>query len=242
MAHPAAIPFALVDVFTDSPLAGNPLAVVPDAAGLEGEVLAKLAREFNLSETTFLYSPTVPTADWKLRSFTPSGVEVFGAGHNALGAWWWLAAMGRLVLQDPLSRFHQQLGQAVLPVSIQVQSGRPRAIGMQQERPTFGRRAGDATELTAALGLAPADLALDLPAQVVSTGVAHLLVPVRRTALERASPQPTLPALVQALGGEGCYVFTLDTQDTSAVAEARFFSPGVGISGGSGDGYGGRPP
>jgi PhzF family phenazine biosynthesis protein len=86
------IPFAFVDVFTDAPLAGNPLAVVPYFPGLDDATFARLAREFNQSETTFLFPPTKSGADWLLRSFTPTGVEVFGAGHNAMGAWWWLAS------------------------------------------------------------------------------------------------------------------------------------------------------
>src|SRR5689334_16869068 len=81
--------FHLVDVFADEPLAGNPLAVVPDADALDEAVMRRIAREFNQTETTFLLAPSLPDADWRLRCFTPGGVEVFGAGHNALGAWWW---------------------------------------------------------------------------------------------------------------------------------------------------------
>jgi trans-2,3-dihydro-3-hydroxyanthranilate isomerase len=79
-------PFALVDVFAEAPLGGNPLAVV---AGPPAEaLLPRIAREFHQSETTFVMRPTRAAADWRLRSFTAAGVEVFGAGHNALGAWW----------------------------------------------------------------------------------------------------------------------------------------------------------
>lgn len=90
------VPFALVDVFADAPLTGNPLAVVADADGLEERAMRAVAREFNQSETTFVLRPTRPEARTRLRSFTPAGAEVVGAGHNALGAWWWLAATRRL--------------------------------------------------------------------------------------------------------------------------------------------------
>lgn len=230
MPAPSVVRFYLVDVFTDTPLTGNPLAVVPGAADLPDDLLGRLAREFNQSETTFLYPPSLPGADWRLRSFTPAGIEVFGAGHNALGAWWWLAESGHLSLDRPVNRFRQQLGFAVLPVCVRAESGRPVAVGMEQERPTFGAVAKDHGVLAAALGLMPGDLREDLPSQVVSTGVGHLLVPVRRGALDRAKPQGPLVSLVQKLGGEGCYVFTLDTHHPAVAAEARFFSPGVGIA------------
>jgi predicted PhzF superfamily epimerase YddE/YHI9 len=92
----------MIDVFAYQPLNGNPLALVIDAQELSQETMQRIAREFNQSETTFLLPPTRPQADWRLRCFTPAGIEVSGAGHNALGAWWWLAEAGRL---HPLGPF-----------------------------------------------------------------------------------------------------------------------------------------
>ena len=80
-------PFYFVDVFAARPLTGNPLSLVPDADGLDEVQMRAIAREFNQSETTFLLRPSLPGATVRLRSFTPAGVEVGGAGHNALGAW-----------------------------------------------------------------------------------------------------------------------------------------------------------
>ena len=94
----ASVPFYLVDVFADAPLTGNTLALVAHAERLKESVMRAVAREFNQSETTFLLPPTRDGATWRLRSFTPSGAEVVGAGHNALGAWWWLATAGHLAL------------------------------------------------------------------------------------------------------------------------------------------------
>jgi PhzF family phenazine biosynthesis protein len=83
--------FHFVDVFAVEPLTRQfPLEVVEDAVDLTVDQLQRIAREFNQSETTFILPPTRPDADWRLRSFTAAGVEVFGAGgHNSLGAWWW---------------------------------------------------------------------------------------------------------------------------------------------------------
>jgi PhzF family phenazine biosynthesis protein len=112
------IPFHFVDVFAVEPLTGNSLAVVDGGAELSLELMQNIAREFNQSETTFVLPPTRADADWKLRSFTPKGVEVFGAGgHNTLGAWWWLAAAGRLDLGDA------RIGQANLCPSHKVAEG-----------------------------------------------------------------------------------------------------------------------
>src|ERR1700685_4372373 len=88
--------FYFVDVFATSPLTGNPLALVPDADELTDVQMRTIARAFNQSETTFLLRPSRSDAAWRLRSFTPIGTEVLGAGHNALGAWLWLADRERL--------------------------------------------------------------------------------------------------------------------------------------------------
>lgn len=70
--------FYLVDMFAQEPLCGNPLALVVNAQNLEQPTMQRIAREFNQSRTTFLLPPTKPQADWRLRSFTPMGAEVFG--------------------------------------------------------------------------------------------------------------------------------------------------------------------
>ncbi len=89
--------FTQVDVFTDTPLLGNPLAVVHDAQGLSDEEMAAFARWTHLSETTFLLPPTDPAADYRVRIFTPSRELPF-AGHPTLGschAWLEAGGVGR---------------------------------------------------------------------------------------------------------------------------------------------------
>jgi trans-2,3-dihydro-3-hydroxyanthranilate isomerase len=229
-----ALPFALVDVFADAPLTGNALAVVADAERLDEPVMRALAREFNQSETTFVLPPTQPGATWRLRSFTPTGAEVAGAGHNALGAWWWLAAAGRVELDaDGGAMLAQEIGGRVLPLEVMGRNGRPDAIVMEQAPAELGRTVTDRDELVRALGLDPGggDLLDDVPAQVVSTGVAHLLVCARdRAAVDRSRPDaPRLAAALAQVGGEGCYLYSADPVDSAAVAYARFFNPTVGI-------------
>jgi trans-2,3-dihydro-3-hydroxyanthranilate isomerase len=224
------IRFVFVDVFAPRPLTGNPVSVVPDADDLDLATQQAIAREFNQSETTFLLRPTTEEADWRLRSFTPIGAEVFGAGHNALGAWLWLVAAGRIPADR--SRFVQQIGDDLLPVEVRRTPGRSDVVSMDQSPPAFGNTVADPAELAAALGLPEADLVADRHAQVVSTGARHLLVPLRnRAAVDAAAPDGSrLAALLREVGGEGCYLYSLDPVDAfDAVAYARFFNPTMGI-------------
>ena len=92
--------FSQVDVFTDQPLLGNPVAVVHDADDLDDGQMAAFARWTNLSETTFLLRPSTADADYRLRIWTPGGELPF-AGHPTLGsAHAWLHAGGQPSLAD----------------------------------------------------------------------------------------------------------------------------------------------
>lgn len=230
--HDNAVSFFLVDVFAGRPLEGNPVAVVPDADRLTEAVMWQIATEFNQSETTFVMSPTRSEAHWRLRSFTPAGKEAFGAGHNTLGAWWWLAETGALALGDTGGRFTQEIGNSLLAVNITCESRQLVSVGMSQSPPEFGAVCGDLADLAGALGLTASDLAIGtLPAQVVSTGAPHLLVPLLdRATVDHARPDvPRLTSILRSLDGEGCYLFTRDTVRPDSVAHARFFNPTLGI-------------
>jgi trans-2,3-dihydro-3-hydroxyanthranilate isomerase len=221
-----------VDVFAHRPLAGNPLSLVPDADDLTEPQMRAIAREFNQSETTFVLRPSRTGATWRLRSFTPIGAEVFGAGHNALGAWLWLAHAGRIDLAAG-GELTQEIGAEVLPVEVSRGDDGLVTVTMDQSAPEFGGVAGDRAELAAALGLSAADLVPGEPAQVVSTGAGHLLVPITdRAAVDRARPvTDRLAAVLRQAGGEGCYLYSRDPVDPGdAVAYTRFFNPTMGIA------------
>lgn len=218
--------FFFVDVFAPRPLSGNPLAVVPDADDLAQEQMQAIAREFNQSETTFILRPSLPGADWQLRSFTPIGAEVGGAGHNALGACLWLAHER---LTGDRQDFVQQIGQDLLPVHIS-RDGEGFLISMDQTAPEFGAVVKDRDELAAGLGIAEDDLAEE-DAIVVSTGAGHLMAPMRDAAVvDRIRPDTArLSAVLEAVGGEGCYAYTTSAPQRDAHAYARFFNPTMGI-------------
>jgi trans-2,3-dihydro-3-hydroxyanthranilate isomerase len=221
--------FYWVDVFADQPLEGNPLALVPAADDLGTATMKAIAREFNQSETTFLVTPTKSGADYRLRSFTPDGSEVLGAGHNAMGAWIWLAASQKLTAGR--TDFSQQIGDDVLPVRIDYDAGGSIQVAMVQSPPRYIRKVDGSKELAASLGL-DADQLTARPSEVVSTGAEHLLVEtVDRAAVDRIAPDPSrLKTLLAATGAEGCYVYTTEKTTDGADAYARFFNPTVGIA------------
>ena len=223
--------FVLLDVFTDRALAGNPLPVVPQATGLSDDTMQALAREFNASETTFVLPPADRRATRRLRCFSPTH-EVFGAGHNALGAWWAIVAHGDVEVPDGETRLWQEIGDRVLPVDVSRDKGTLVRVAMTQAAPVITSGIPDLEVLAHALGLEA--FALNVPGfhpQVISTGATHLLVPARsledlaRVRVDAAQ----LTAVAKPLGCEGCYLFCLETREPGAVAHARAFFPGIGI-------------
>jgi trans-2,3-dihydro-3-hydroxyanthranilate isomerase len=128
--------------------------------------------------------------------------------------------------------FAQQIGGYVGSVEIFAEGGRPVSIVMTQATPEAGRIPSDLAQLARALGLGREDLATErLPAQVLSTEDAHLLVPITdRDAVDRVQPiAEDLFATLRSLDCEGCYVFSLDPRCEAADVYARFFNPADGL-------------
>ena len=190
--------YAILDVFAEAPLAGNPLAVFTDATGLSTETMQALARETNLSETTFIL-PRPPAVEGdrgvQVRIFTVQE-ELLFAGHPTLGTATWLH------LNHPIfrgaARITLDLPVGPIPVDFAPADDRPGIFGtMRQNDPVFGHiHAPEA--IAAALGLSIEDLDPALPIQTVSTGMAFCIVPLRslqtasRLNIPRASAQAYL--------------------------------------------------
>ena len=144
--------FHQVDVFSEQPLQGNPLAVIHAAEGLTDPQMAALARWTNLSETSFLLPPTEPAADYRVRIWTPGGELPF-AGHPTLGSCWaWLAAGG---VPKTADRIVQQCGVGLVTV-------RRDGARLAFAAPAL-RRSGPLDEallarIAAGLGLAPGEI------------------------------------------------------------------------------------
>lgn len=224
--------YKLVDVFTEKPLEGNQLAVVFEADNLSDEQMLAITREFNYSETTFVLPPRNSKASWRLRSFTLAE-EVFGAGHQTLGAWWAIAENNLVDLKAGENIVYQEIGDEIFPLEIYVESGKPQRILMTQSKPVFGEKFGDKAMLAAILNLNESDFSVEsLEPQAVSTGAFHFLVPVKNIeALKKVQVDAAkLIELAKPLGCHGCYLYTLETIDKNAAAHARAFFPGIGMN------------
>ncbi|MGH2466148.1 MAG: PhzF family phenazine biosynthesis protein [Candidatus Limnocylindrales bacterium] len=185
-----------VDVFTDRPLAGNPLAVFPEAARLSEVEMQALAAEMNLSETAFVLPPTpagrAAGAEYRVRIFMPRRELPF-AGHPVVGTAWVLADEGRLDLTGPVTEVRNELGVGVLPLTIaRDPDGRPGLVTMTQGQPRLLEPLGgpEQGELAAALGVGRDAFgwtaaggvlltAAEAPPRLISTGLPYLVVPFR---------------------------------------------------------------
>lgn len=214
------VPFRLVDVFTERPLAGNQLCVVPEPIGVSDELMQALAQEIGFAETTFVNESGGDR--YAMRIFTPGGELPF-AGHPTLGTAFVMVSEGRV--STPVTQV-VTAGEIRVEVDVDAHSAR-----MRQLAPKFGPEVEDLVELARALGLAAGDLALTegLTPQIVSTGLHQLIVPARDpAAVERAWPDlRTLLEVLVGAGADGCYLFALRPDGT---ALARFFAPGVGVA------------
>ena len=226
--------FIQVDVFTAIPFGGNPLAVFPDAGGLTTGEMVQLAREMNLSETTFVLPPQAPEADFKVRIFTPAAELPF-AGHPVVGTHWVLANLGRVELQEPVTRVRFELGVGVLPADLHVANGEVGRVVMTQDQPTFHAVLEDVADLAEGLGLpAGAITETGLPVQVVSTGVPQMMVPARSLADVQtlAADELNVAALnraCRAVGTECVMVFTTETERLESTVHVRMFAPLLGV-------------
>ena len=226
--------FVQVDVFTDVPFGGNPLAVFPEAEGLTSEEMQKLAREMNLSETTFVLPPEAPGADFKVRIFTPAAELPF-AGHPVVGTHWVLAHLDRVDLKAPVTEVRFELGVGVLPADLEVADGRVERVVITSDQPRFLTVLEDLTELVAGLGI-PAEAITDtgLPVQVVSTGIPALMVPVRSLAEVQALDTGSfnvaaLRRACEPVGTEIVLLFTFETERPEATVHVRMFAPALGV-------------
>jgi trans-2,3-dihydro-3-hydroxyanthranilate isomerase len=226
--------FLQVDVFTDRPFGGNPLAVFPDAGGLTTSEMQAIAREMNLSETTFVLPPDDPDAHFKVRIFTPAAELPF-AGHPTVGTHWVLAHLSRIPLYEPVTTVRFQLGVGVLPADLFVSSGQVDRVVMTQARPEFWGALKDVSDLAHGLGL-PKEAITDtgLPVQVVSTGVPQMMVPIRSLDEVRSLGAGTLnvAALNDAcapVGTDCVLVFAQETESADADVHVRVFAPALGV-------------
>jgi len=203
--------YVVADVFTDTPLAGNQLAVFTDARGLDDETMQRLAREMNFSESVFVF-PSESDGDALMRIFTPTA-EVPFAGHPTLGTAFVLA--GPMQLQ--VIRLETRSG--TVPVALERDEDRIVFGRMEQPLPTWQSYEG-AAELLAGLGLERSEL----PVELYDNGMHHVYVGLASED-EVAALRPDLSALADAPAVLGINCFA----GSATRWKTRMFSPSGGF-------------
>lgn len=211
--------FAQFDVFSSHPFEGNSLAVLPDARGLSDQQMQAIAREMNLSETTFIL-PREPQVERergvRVRIFTVQEELPF-AGHPTLGTAFLLRG------STGAAEVILDLNVGKVPVRFEEKSGQPVFGEMTQAEPKFSLTHDRETVVRAA-GLRDGDIDPSLPVQTVSTGLVFTVVPLRGLEVIRRLHVDLKNAseyLERAGGGKFFYFVTRETVDPAARLHAR---------------------
>jgi trans-2,3-dihydro-3-hydroxyanthranilate isomerase len=208
------VAYEIVDVFTDRPFAGNPLAVVHGAEHLATGQMQTLAREFNLAETIFILPPATPGATYRVRIFTTE-TELPFAGHPSVGAAVTLMRRGAF---GP-GRVVQECGAGLLPIDVTA-AGSATLTGGE---PTLGDPLDPAPLLTS-LGLTASDHAGLAAPRSAGCGLTWAFLPVRREALARVRLDMAA-ASSSAQADVSVFSWSAETRE----AHARVFVPGEAV-------------
>jgi trans-2,3-dihydro-3-hydroxyanthranilate isomerase len=194
-----------VDVFAEKSLAGNQLAVVLDADDIAEDLMQRIAKEMNISETTFVLAPVDPAHAARVRIFTP-GSELPFAGHPTVGTAWVLATEGLV----PGGGLEFVLEEGVGPVKVRgVKGPDGLTFWMTHPRLTFGRVERRRSQAAEAIGLTEADLLPEVPVQMATTGNPFLFFGVRDArAVDQAVPDvELLTEILDATEAFGAFIF-----------------------------------
>ena len=225
--------FHTLDVFTQRRFGGNPLAVFPEAEGLDSHLMQQIAREVNLSETVFVLPAEDPRALCKVRIFTPASELPF-AGHPTVGTGYLLATLGRIHLREERTTVLFEEGVGLVPVEVRQRDGKPDFVQLSAAKvPEFGPPPPDRVRLAAILGIRPEDIldGVDRP-ESASCGVPFLFVPVRdRGVVARAEPDVARWRVTLAhYWAQEIFLFCRDPELPGSDLHARMFAPLLGIT------------
>ena len=213
--------YRVVDVFTDQPLEGNALAVFPDASGMDDITMQKIAKELNLSETTFVVPATRADCAVGVRIFTPEREMAF-AGHPTIGTSFVLLEEGII----PANSEHFVLEEKVGPVPIHVDSGTRPLIWLRTP-PINKGKTFDPTVCAQALGIDTSDL-LDVAPQLISAGNPTVFIALKdREVVDRAWLDTQGYFFLKGSYQEPMCVFVFTP--TPDGAYSRMFAPEYGI-------------
>lgn len=223
--------YCLVDVFTDRAFGGNPLAVFTDARDLSPDVMQALAKELNLSETTFVLPARDLEHDYHVRIFTPA-VEMPMAGHPTIGTAFVLAHKHHIQLTQQETTITFEEGVGPIPVTFKAQAGHLESIQMRQPLPTFGATFSDRAAIAEMLSLDLADLDATLPLEAVSCGVPFLYVPVKSLAAMRAIQfrRDVWERTLRDFEAPSLFAFTQEVEVAGSTVHSRMFAPALGVA------------
>lgn len=228
-AQPAARAFRYLhyDVFTDAALAGNQLAVFTNPAGLSADDMARITREMNFSECTFIYPAEQAGTDLRLRIFGLGGEMPF-AGHPVIGSTFALAQ--EKLIKPGQARVVFGLGLGPTPVDLEWKNADLAFAWMTQQRPTFGPTLDARDQMASVLGVDVSAIRANLPIQEVSCGSAFFYVPLTtRAAVDRAvlDARANDAMFKQAgLTRRGVFVFSTEGGSDGATVYSRMLGAG----------------
>lgn len=224
--------FVTADVFTSRRFGGNQLAVLPDARGLSDEQMLSITREFNYSETTFVFPPENPSHTRRVRIFTPGG-EVPFAGHPTVGTAHALAAIGEIPLTGPETRVVLEENVGPIPVTITAANGSPTFCQFAVAKlPEVGPPLPSRADLAKCLSVEEQDVMDNgWSPQIVSCGLEFAFVRVRDRGVvgrSRMHLESWEKHLANTLG-QAVMVFAMDPEEPGHDVRARMFAPGFGV-------------
>ena len=232
MRERTALEYYVLDVFSNESYKGNPLSVVFTNGNLDLETYQNISKEFGYSETSFVYYSKTQKA-LNVRSFTPIGFEIDGAGHNLLGA-----VCGALLKKLPI--FEEQdennrfviMKNAPIPLTVSFDPDTQYPIVQMHQKQAVIKHQIPTYKIAIALGLKIEDLEVNmLVPTVVQTEVSHVMVPIRNTQLlnDCVPDSKLLIEISKEHQFEGFYCFSISDENQDHVVEARFFNPIIGI-------------
>lgn len=227
-----ALEYYVLDVFSNESYKGNPLSVVFTDGNLDLETYHNISKEFGYSETSFVYYSKDQKA-LNVRSFTPTGFEIDGAGHNLLGA-----VCGALLKKMPI--FDEQpenskfviMKKSPIPLTVSFDPVTQYPVVQMHQKPALITAEIPTYKIAVALGLKIEDLdSNDFVPTIVKTEVAHTMVPIKNSQIlnDCVPDHKLLIEISKEYKFEGFYCFTISDQNQGNIAETRFFNPIIGI-------------
>jgi trans-2,3-dihydro-3-hydroxyanthranilate isomerase len=223
-------------VFTNKLHGGNPLAVIPDARGLSDQQMLAIAREFNYSESVFVFPPESAGSTKRVRIFTP-GRELPFAGHPTVGCAYVLAAIGDIALDGSETRIILEEGVGPVPVTIRSKGGKPSFTQLTSAKlPEIREPPPSPEKLCEILSLEPSHIVADdmIEPEAVSCGIPFLFIPLKKPEMlswVKVDPLKWEQSLRDYWAPE-MFVYSTETWPTifeGGHISARMFAPGMGI-------------